>query len=33
MPNFADYQKKTSRVIPVVRLVRDPIGSVAVPSA
>ena len=23
MPNFAEYQSKTSRVIPVVRLVRD----------
>lgn len=24
MPNFAEYQKKTERVIPVVRLVRPP---------
>jgi len=24
MPNFGEYQKKTSRVIPVVRLVRQP---------
>ena len=29
MPNFADYQKKTSRVIPVVRLVRDANGGSA----
>lgn len=27
MPNFGDYQKKTSRVIPVVRLIRAPSGS------
>jgi len=33
MPNFGEYQKKTSRVIPVVRLVPDPIGSVAIPGA
>jgi F420H(2)-dependent quinone reductase len=24
MPNFAEYQTKTTRVIPVIRLVRDP---------
>jgi hypothetical protein len=23
MPNFAQYQKKTTRVIPVVRLLRE----------